>query len=101
MQRRGPLEPPPVYRDWEGGPVDALLYKFFRAKLVQQLEGEDVADQGYSGLIELIRRLNAKYADKRETQRRAQNILRSLFPSWLPGAFAVMFSKPLPGFSAR
>lgn len=60
-----------------------------------------MADQGYSGLIELIRRLNAKYADKREAQRRAQEILRSLFPFWLPRAFAVLFSKPLPGFSAR
>jgi hypothetical protein len=27
--------------------------------------------------------------------------LKSLFPSWLPGAFAVMFSRPFPGFSCR
>jgi hypothetical protein len=81
--------------------VDGLLYKFFRAKVVQQLGGEDVGDQGYRGLIELIRRLNAKYPEKARAQLSAQNILRSLFPSWLPGAFAVLFSKPLPGLSAR
>lgn len=95
------MEPAPAYRDWEGGPVDALLFKFFRAKVIAQLDGENVADPGYAGLIELIRRLNARYPDNRRAQRSAQNILRSLFPSWLPGAFAVLFSRPLPGLSAR
>lgn len=28
-------------------------------------------------------------------------MLKSLFPSWLPASFAVMFSKPFPAFSSR
>lgn len=102
QQKRGPVDSPPVYKDWEGGPVDFALFTFFRTKVVKQLGGiDDVEDKGYSGLIELIRKLNVAYPTKAGAQKAAQNILRSLFPSWLPGAFAVMFSKPLPAFSAR
>jgi hypothetical protein len=32
---------------------------------------------------------------------RTRAILNSLFPSWLPGAFKVMFSRPLPTFSCQ
>lgn len=35
------------------------------------------------------------------TQEATVGILRSLFPPWLPGAFAVMFSRPMPGLSCR
>jgi hypothetical protein len=108
LERRGPTIPPPLYQDWEGGPVDYLLYKFFRAKLVDQLKlvdklggAEDTEPDTFDGLITLIRRLNTAFPTKQGTQQAAQNILRSLFPSWLPGAFAVMFSKPFPRFSAR
>ena len=34
------------------------------------------------------RRLNAKYGDPRETHEATVGILLSLFPSWLPVAFA-------------
>lgn len=37
----------------------------------------------------------------RGTQLATRGILRSLFPSWLPGAFAAMFSRPLPGLSCQ
>lgn len=30
-----------------------------------------------------------------------RRVLKSLFPSWLPARFAVMFSKPFPAFSSR
>jgi hypothetical protein len=32
-QTRGPSDPAPQYRDFEGGPVDELLFKFFRKKV--------------------------------------------------------------------
>jgi predicted AlkP superfamily phosphohydrolase/phosphomutase len=35
------------------------------------------------------------------TQEATRGILRSLFPPWLPPAFAVMFAKPLPGISCQ
>ena len=43
----------------------------------------------YAGIIDLTRKLNAKYRHPRETQEATKTILRSLFPSWLPGAFKV------------
>ncbi len=101
LQRRGPTDPAPIYQDWKGRPLDYLLYTFFRAKLVDQLGGQDTEPDTFDGLITLIRRLNTAFPTKRGTQQAAQNILRSLFPSWLPGAFAVLFSKPFPAFSAR
>ena len=104
LPRRGPTDAMPVYdNNWNGRPQDQLLYTFFRAKLVQQLGGQDTASKDFAGLIQLIRKLNTHFPieGKAGTQLAAQNILRSLFPSWLPRAFAVIFSKPLPAFSAR
>ena len=102
LQRRGPIDAPPEH-GMQRRPFDGLLYAFFRAKLVQQLGGSDTASKDFAGLIELIRKLNTHFpaSGKVGTQKAAQNILRSLFPSWLPAAFAVMFSKPFPAFSAR
>ena len=41
------------------------------------------------------------HATPRGTQQATRGILRSLFPSWLPPAFAAMFSRPLPGLSCQ
>lgn len=41
------------------------------------------------------------HASPRGTQEATRGILRSLFPPWLPGAFAVMFSRPMPGLSCQ
>lgn len=57
--------------------------------------------RSYPAIIELTRRLNRQYASARETQLATRAILNSLFPSWLPGAFSVMFSRPLPALSCR
>jgi hypothetical protein len=35
------------------------------------------------------------------TQEATRTILKSLFPSWLPPAFKVMFAKPFPMFSNK
>jgi hypothetical protein len=42
-----------------------------------------------------------RYPTSEDTQQASRKVLNSLFPGWLPGAFAVMFSKPLPAFSCR
>jgi hypothetical protein len=42
-----------------------------------------------------------RYPTSEDTQQASRKVLKSLFPGWLPGAFAVMFSKPLPAFSCR
>jgi len=82
----------------------------------------------YKGLMELTTAMNSRFSDKREVQLISQSVLGmpmkgysrsknprfrflmlellcilsvSLFPSWLPPRFAVMFSKPFPAFSCR
>jgi hypothetical protein len=60
----------------------------FRSKMVAAL-GSDSTQPGYAGIIDLTRRLNAAHADARGVQRATREILVSLFPSWLPGAFKV------------
>ncbi|WIA35590.1 hypothetical protein OEZ86_004011 [Tetradesmus obliquus] len=63
--------------------------------------GSDSQLSGYEAIIDLTRRLNASYSEAREVQLTTRRILNSLFPSWLPGAFKVMFSTPLPEFSCK
>ena len=52
-------------------------------------------------LLALASARNLLCADPRKTQLATRSILNSLFPSWLPPAFKVMFAKPLPGFSNK
>ncbi|CAN0019015.1 unnamed protein product [Ectocarpus sp. 8 AP-2014] len=51
--------------------------------------------------MDMIKVLNEKFPSKRKTQEASRRVLKSLFPSWLPASFAVMFSKPFPAFSSR
>lgn len=69
------------------------------------------------GLMELTKAMNARFSDRTEVHRRAQATLGKLlaavlghaehhssmpictvamFPEWMPGSYAVLFSKPLP-----
>eukprot|EP00611_Tribonema_gayanum_P031647 TRINITY_DN91_c0_g1_i1.p1 TRINITY_DN91_c0_g1~~TRINITY_DN91_c0_g1_i1.p1 ORF type:complete len:227 (+),score=22.85 TRINITY_DN91_c0_g1_i1:78-758(+) len=93
-------DPPPEYDD--SGLLDRMLLGLFRKKLAAELQ-YDGSDPGYAGLIEMIRSLNdgPGYPTAHDTQQAARKVLKSLFPPWLPGAFAVMFSKPFPEFSCR
>ena len=75
--------------------------------------GDDGAAYGFPGVAELARRLAAappRSAD--ETTRRAQSVLRRLFPDWPPAPWAperpgllawfeVLFARPFPAFSAK
>ncbi|CAM9285812.1 unnamed protein product [Choristocarpus tenellus] len=96
--RAGPPNEPPVYEDTRL--LDRTLLGFFRAKLAEEIGG-DTFSEGYDGLMEMIRALNEKYPTKRATQEASRRVLKSLFPSWLPGQFAVMFSQPFPEFSSK
>lgn len=55
----------------------------------------------YPAIIDLTRRLNAMHGSPRGTQEATRGILRSLFPAWLPPAFAALFSRPLPELSCQ
>jgi Beta-carotene isomerase D27-like, C-terminal len=56
----------------------------------------------YQAIIDLAATMNRQYSTNRtEIHVRAQCVLQSLFPSWMPSSYAVLFSKPFPAFSAR
>eukprot|EP00903_Cladosiphon_okamuranus_P013019 g12147.t1 len=98
--RAGPADATPTYDDTRL--LDRVLLGLFRSKLAEEVGGDgDVFEPGYDGLMEMIKVLNEKFPSKRQTQEASRRVLKSLFPSWLPASFAVMFSKPFPAFSSR
>lgn len=100
LVQAGPRDPQPDYAAIDAAPLNRLVYTLFRAKMVAALGGQDSPLQGYPAIIDLTRRLNAA-GSPAATQAATRGILRSLFPSWLPGAFKVMFAGPLPELSCR
>ena len=99
------IETKPNYDEIHGplGPViDRLFLSIFRSKMAENI-GVDSAlpKDDYQGLMELTTALNARFSNKDKVRQVAQDVLRSIFPSWLPGAFGVMFAKPFPEFSSR
>ena len=103
-----PLDSKPNYEEIVGplGKImDLLFMVVFRMKLADQMDkyGGDSKRPltDYKGITELASRMNRLIHNRQEVQQRAQETLRSLFPSWLPKQYAILFSKPLPAFSAR
>jgi len=95
-----PSAPKPSYHEIDNQPLNKVVYGLFRRKMVAALDGRDSSLEGYDGIVDLTRRLNAM-GSPRETQVLTRKILNSLFPSWLPPAFKVMFARPLPDVSCR
>jgi hypothetical protein len=97
-----PHETKPDY-DTIHGPLgqycDDVFQSVFRTKL-SEYAGFDSNLPGYGGIIELTDRLNKRYS-REDVQKRALQVLVSLFPSWMPPAYAVLFSRPFPAFSCR
>lgn len=85
-----------------GKTLDKLFLYVFRTKLAEHVGVDSkLPKTDFNGLMELTAAMNARYSDRTEIQTIAQRTLRSLFPSWLPGQFAILFSKPFPEFSSR
>ena len=84
-----------------GKAMDTVFLKVFRSTMAEKVGVDSQRPQDdYQGLMELTAALNARYSDRLQVQAIAQDVLRSLFPSWLPGAYAVLFSKPFPALSS-
>lgn len=73
----------------------------FRNKLVQFTGGQDSSLLGYSGVIDLTRKLHRIGSSPRDTQVRTRELLQSLFPPWLFPFFRAMFAQPMPELSRR
>lgn len=85
-----------------GKELDTLFLKLFRSRLSANIGVDSsLPKDDYSAIIELSAAMNARFSDRREIQKRAQQTLRDLFPTWLPKQYAILFSRPFPQFSAR
>lgn len=85
-----------------GKTLDSIFLYVFRTRLAQYVGVDSkLPKTDFKGLMELSAAMNARYSDRNEIQKIAQQTLRSLFPSWLPGNFAILFAKPFPEFSSR
>jgi hypothetical protein len=83
-----------------GKNVDNIYLKVFRAKLAEQV-GSDSAlpATDFKAITELAATMNKRFTNRLEVQQRAQNVLRAIFPSWLPKSYAILFSRPFPAVS--
>ena len=71
----GPSTPKPDYTSIDTAPFSQLAIKLFRRKLAAAV-GEDSTLDGYDGVIDLTRKLHAKYKSPRETQTATRLVLR-------------------------
>lgn len=78
-----------------GQRVDTVFLNYFRKQLATHA-GFDSPFDGYAGIVDIAMKLNQRYASRVEVQDRAQQTLRALFPSWLPGSYGQLFSRPFP-----
>jgi hypothetical protein len=99
------LETKPDYENIHGplGPLaDKLFLIVFRNQMAKRVGiDSDLPKDDYMGLMELTAAMNARFSDRRQVQLIAQDVLRSLFPSWMPPQYKILFSKPFPQFSCR
>jgi hypothetical protein len=98
----GPSTPTPDYTAIDRNPLNAAVMALFRARMVDALGGgadSPLPKGDYNAIIDLTRALNAR--PPAQTRRDTRAILRSLFPAWLPRAFALLFARNLPALSAR
>jgi len=100
--------PPETKPDYEtihgplGKTLDRVFLAIFRTRMAEKVGIDSkLPKDDYQGLTELTTALNSRYSDRREIQKIAQDILISLFPSWIPGLYPILFSKPFPEFSCR
>lgn len=85
-----------------GKVVDDVFLSMFRTRLAEQVGVDsDKPKTDYQGIMELVKAMNARYSDRTEIQKRSQKTLSLLFPGWMPPNYAILFSKPFPGFASR
>lgn len=98
-----PIDTKPKYNQIHGPlgkTLDSLFLSIFRTKMEQvTMITSTLPKDDYQGLMEVANQMTKKYS-KPQVRELSRQILRSLFPSWLPSAFRQMFAIPLPAFSA-
>lgn len=92
----GPSTEPPEYKPIDANPINALLTEIFLSKLEAE-NGSRASVRGFTGVIDTVKALSRRSKTPEELQQASMRVLDSLFPSWLPPAFAAVFSRPMPG----
>jgi Beta-carotene isomerase D27-like, C-terminal len=98
----GPTSPPPDYSNIDTQPHNRLFMRLFSNRLAEELGVPVPADKvNYDSVMAQVNGLATRAGGRPELLTGAAiRVLNSLFPPWLPPAFAAMFSKPLPSFAA-
>lgn len=99
---RGPTTPAPDYSRIDANPINRMFTNLFAARLADELGVPPLPTaDGYDAVMQLVQSLTIRAnGDASELTEAAVRVLDSLFPAWLPPAFAAVFSKPLPRFAA-
>jgi hypothetical protein len=93
-----------------GSFVDSILMSLFRYKLSQRLNRPDntiithdskLPLNDFMGIIDLTTRMNSQHFNRATIQNMAQDVLVSLFPTFILDRYPSWFAKPFPVFSAR
>jgi hypothetical protein len=91
-----------------GAAVDQVFLRLFHASLYEQVRGVPYrADGSTSSPPVTFEDIAALAGEMNRTeppvivQQKALATLRSLFPSWLPRQYQILFSRPFPAFAAR
>lgn len=95
---RGPDTPSPDYSAIDANPFNKLFTTLFARRLADELGAPPPpTTEGYGAVMRLVAGLNERAnGDPAALTAAAVRVLDSIFPRWLPPAFAVMFSKPMP-----
>jgi hypothetical protein len=86
-----------------GAAVDQVFLRLFHASLYEQVRGVPYLDGSpptFDDIAALAGEMN-QTEPPAVVQQKALATLRSLFPSWLPRQYQILFSRPFPAFAAR
>jgi len=93
-----------------GSFVDSVLMSLFRYKLSQRLYHQDntiptpdskLPLTDFMGIIDLATRMNSQNFNRTTIQTMSQDVMVSLFPSFILDRYPTWFAQPFPAFSAR
>lgn len=83
-----PMETKPDYPNIVGPLgrfMDRIFMRVFRRQLARQVgKDSNKSLDDFTGIVDLAATLNREIPDRNEIHRRAQVVLRNLFPSWMP-----------------
>ncbi|GKY92754.1 hypothetical protein MPSEU_000245400 [Mayamaea pseudoterrestris] len=103
--RGPPRETKPDYENIVGPlgrKIDKLFLTVFRKALAEHTQlNSTYATDDFRGITDIALKMNRKYPNRTIVQQKALDVLKSLFPFWLPSAYARLFASPFPKFSAR